>query len=108
MCTLDTVNPRERRRAGCTVPPICRLPKTSQIVLLFALTLRLREPPEGDMVERLAMSYSSGRVMPISTVVMGTAKWNQVIHVMDGDDFWATDPESNLYDKAILRYLIYQ
>ena len=60
------------------------------------------------MVERLAMAYSSGVVVPTRTVVMGAAKWNKVIHVMDGDDVWATDPESNLYDKVILCYLIYQ
>jgi len=46
--------------------------------------------------------------MPIRTDVTGAAKWNQVIHVMDGEDVWATDPEYNLYDKVILHYLIYQ
>jgi hypothetical protein len=60
------------------------------------------------MVERLVVAYSSGAVTPTRTVVMGAAKWNQVIHVMDGEDVWATDPESNLYDKVILRYFIYQ
>jgi len=55
------------------------------------------------------MAYSSGVVVPTRTVVMGAAKWNKVIHsVMDGDDFWAMDSELNLYDKVILRYLIYQ
>jgi hypothetical protein len=53
------------------------------------------------MVERLAMAHSSGVVVPIRTVVMGTTKWNQVIYVMDGEDVWATDSGSNLYDKVI-------
>ena len=39
------------------------VPKTSQIVLLFAPKLRLRSSLEGEMVERLAMTYSSGVVM---------------------------------------------
>jgi len=57
----------------------------------------------------LAMAYSSGVVMHTCTVVIGAAKWNQVIHsVMDGEDVWAMDSEFNLYDKVILRYLIYQ
>jgi hypothetical protein len=43
------------------------------------------------------MAYSSGVVVPTRTVVMGAAKWNQVIHVMDGEDVWAMDSESNLY-----------
>jgi hypothetical protein len=60
------------------------------------------------MVERLAMAYSSGVVVPTRTDVTGAAKWKQVIHVMDGEDVWAKDPESNLYDKVILRYFIYQ
>ena len=45
--------------------------------------------------------------MPIRTDVTGAVKWNQVIHVMDGEDIWAMDPESNLYDKVILRYVLY-
>ena len=49
------------------------------------------------MVERLAMAYSSGVVMRTRTVVIGAAKWKQVIHVMDGEDVWAMDSESNLY-----------
>jgi hypothetical protein len=53
------------------------------------------------MVERLTMAHSSGVVVPMRTVVMGAAKWNQVIYVMDGEDVWATDSWSNLYDKAI-------
>ena len=54
------------------------------------------------------MAYSSGVVVPTRTDVTGAAKWKQVIHVMDGEDVWAKDPESNLYDKVILRYFIYQ
>ena len=60
------------------------------------------------MVERLAMAHSSGVVMHTCTVVIGAAKWNQVISVMDGEDVWAMDSAFNLYDKVILRYLIYQ
>jgi hypothetical protein len=60
------------------------------------------------MVERLAMAHSSGVVMHTCTVVNGAAKRNQVISVMDGEDVWAMDSAFNLYDKVILRYLIYQ
>jgi hypothetical protein len=46
------------------------------------------------MVERLAVVYNLGAVKPTRTVGMGAAKWNQMIHVTDLKDIWATDTVS--------------
>jgi hypothetical protein len=74
----------------------------------FRTETKTKELLRGEDGRTIGDSIELGRSHAHSHRCSGAAKWNQVISVMDGEDIWAMDPESNLYDKVILHYLIYQ